>query len=113
MAKDDNFIFGDSKKLLITEDIIMQAVQDLYKDEIKEIVKKKLKDNPRLEDELKQAIKDYTRGKLLEAGAQGRLLKVVAELGLISMPESFRDQLVKSIIKAIGPEIDSLLKNTL
>jgi signal recognition particle GTPase len=113
MAKDDNFIFEDSKKLLISDDLIIQAVQDIYKEQIKEIVKKKLKENPRLEEELKDAIKDYTKGKLLEAGAQGKLLKVVAELGLISLPESFRDEIVKSVLKVLGPEIDTLLKNTL
>jgi signal recognition particle GTPase len=113
MAKDDNFIFEDSKKLLISDDIIIQAVQDIYKEQIKEIVRKKLEENPRLEEELKDAIKDYTKGKLLEAGAQGKLLKVVAELGLISLPESFRDEMIKSVMKALGPEIDTLLKNTL
>jgi signal recognition particle GTPase len=113
MVKDDNFIFEDSKKLLISDDIIIQAVQDIYKEQIKEIVRKKLEENPRLEEELKDAIKDYTKGKLLEAGAQGKLLKVVAELGLISLPESFRDEMIKSVMKALGPEIDTLLKNTL
>ena len=85
MAKDDNFIFEDSKKLMISDEIIVQAIQELYKDEIKERIKERLKANPRMEEELKDAIKDYTRGKLLEAGAQGKILKVVAELGLISM----------------------------
>lgn len=113
MAKDDNFILEDSKRLLISDEIIVQAIQELYKDEIKERIREKLKDNPRLEEDLKDAIKDYTRGKLIEAGAQGKMLKVVAELGLISMPDSFRDEVVKSILKAIGPEIDTLLKNTL
>lgn len=113
MAKDDNFIFEDSKKLMISDEIIVQAIQELYKDEIKERIKERLKANPRMEEELKDAIKDYTKGKLLEAGAQGKILKVVAELGLISMPESFRDEMVKAILKAIGPELDTILKNTL
>jgi type I site-specific restriction-modification system R (restriction) subunit len=113
MAKDDNFILEDSKKLMISDEIIIQAIQDLYRDEIRESIKEKLKANPRLESELKEAIKDYLRGKLLEAGAQGKMLKVVAELGLISLPESFRDEMVKSILKAIGPELDTLMKNTL
>ncbi|MCL4333046.1 MAG: hypothetical protein M1290_06575 [Candidatus Thermoplasmatota archaeon] len=113
MAKDDNFILEDSKKLMLSDEIIIQAIQEIYKDEIRESIKEKLKANPRLEGELKEAIKEYMRGKLLEAGAQGRMLKVVAELGLISLPESFRDEMVKSILKAIGPELDTLLKNTL
>ena len=49
----------------------------------------------------------------MRAGAQAKMLKVVAELGLISIPESFRDEMIKSILKAIGPELDTLLKNTL
>ncbi|MCL5873782.1 MAG: hypothetical protein M1161_00350 [Candidatus Thermoplasmatota archaeon] len=113
MAKDDNFILEDSKRLMISDEIIVQAIQELYKEEIRESIKEKLKANPRLENELKEAIKDYMRGKLLEAGAQGKMLKVVAELGLISLPESFRDEMVKSILKAIGPELDTILKNTL
>ena len=39
MAKDDNFIFEDSKKLMISDEIIVQAIQELYKDEIKERIK--------------------------------------------------------------------------
>jgi type I site-specific restriction-modification system R (restriction) subunit len=113
MAKDENFILEDSKKLMISDEIIVQAIQELYKDEIKERIREKLKENPRMENELKDSIRDYTRGKLLEAGAQAKMLKVVAELGLISIPESFRDEMIKSILKAIGPELDTLLKNTL
>ncbi len=113
MAKDDNFILEDSKKLMISDEIIVQAIQELYKEEIKERIKEKLKENPRMESEMKEAIKEYTRGKLLEASAQAKMFKVIAELGLISVPESFRDEMVKSILKAIGPELDTLLKNTL
>ncbi|MEM0127466.1 MAG: hypothetical protein QXO03_00060 [Thermoplasmatales archaeon] len=113
MAKEDNFIFDDTKKILISDEVIIKAVQEIYSDEIKEIIKKRLHENPRLENELKDAIRDYTKGKLLEAAAQGKILKVVAELGLISMPDSFREELVKVIVKSLGPEIDSILKNTL
>jgi hypothetical protein len=113
MEPDENFILDSSRKLMINDNMIIDAVVDIYKDEIKEIIKKKLKENPRLEEELKGAIKEYTQGKLLEAAAQGKLLKIVAELGLISLPDSFRDEMVKTIIKAIGPEIDTILKNTL
>jgi len=113
MANEDNFIIKGSKKLMITDEIIIQAIQDIFRDEIKETLRKKLKENPRLEKELKDAIRDYTRSKLLEVSAQGKLLKVVAELGMISLPDSFKDELVSAILKAVGPEIDVLLKNTL
>jgi len=113
MAKGDDFIFDDTRKILINDDIIVRAVQEIYSDQVKEIIKKKLQENPRLENELKDAIKDYLKGKLLEAAAQGKMLKVVAELGLISMPDSFRDEIIKAILKSLGPEIDTILKNTL
>jgi|GEM_PF-716018 signal recognition particle GTPase len=113
MAKGDDFIFDDTRKILINDDIIVRAVQEIYSDQVKEIIKKKLQENPRLENELKDAIKDYVKGKLLEAAAQGKMLKVVAELGLISMPDSFRDEIIKAILKSLGPEIDTILKNTL
>jgi len=113
MAKGDDFIFDDTRKILINDDIIVKAVQEIYSDQVKEIIKKKLQENPRLENELKDAIKDYVKGKLLEAAAQGKMLKVVAELGLISMPDSFRDEIIKAILKSLGPEIDTILKNTL
>ncbi|MEM0167399.1 MAG: hypothetical protein QW515_02045 [Thermoplasmatales archaeon] len=113
MAKDDNFIFDDTRKILISDEVIVRAVQEIYSEEVKEIIKRKLNENPRLENELKEAIMDYTRGKLLETAAQGKILKVVAELGLISMPESFREELIKVIVKSLGPEIDTILKNTL
>ncbi|MGC8644937.1 MAG: hypothetical protein ACP5UO_01555 [Thermoplasmata archaeon] len=113
MGKGDDFIFDDTKKILINDDIIVKAIQEIYSDQVKEIVKKKLQENPRLENELKDAIKDYVKGKLLEAAAQGKILKVVAELGLISMPDSFRDEIVKVVLKSLGPEIDTILKNAL
>jgi len=113
MDPDENFIFDSSKKLMINDNVILEAVIDIYKDEIKETIRKKLDDNPRLNKELKNAIKEYVQGKLLEAAAQGKLLKIVAELGLVSLPDNMRDEIVKTIIKAIGPEIDTILKNTL
>lgn len=113
MGKGDDFIFDDTKKILINDDVIVKAIQEIYSDQVKEIVKKKLQENPRLENELKDAIKDYVKGKLLEAAAQGKILKVVAELGLISMPDSFRDEIVKVVLKSLGPEIDTILKNAL
>ncbi len=113
MDPDENFIFDSSKKLMINDNVILEAVIDIYKDEIKDTIRKKLNDNPRLNKELKDAIKEYVQGKLLEAAAQGKLLKIVAELGLVSLPDNMRDEIVKTIIKAIGPEIDTILKNTL
>lgn len=113
MAEDDNLIIKGSRKLMISDEVVIQAIQEIFRDEIKDTLKKKLKENPRLEKDLKDAIKDYTKSKLLEASAQGKILKVVAELGMISMPESFREQVVKAVLKTVGPELDTLLKKAL
>lgn len=113
MAKGDDFILETSKKIMISDETIVEAIRDIYKEEIKEVIRKKLKSNPRLEKEMKEALADYTKSKLLEASAQGKILKVIAELGLISIPETFRDDMVKSILKTIGPELDTIIKNTL
>ena len=91
------------------EDILIEAARDLVKDELKDHIRKALKDNPDLKKEFKDAIGMYYEAKIKEMFASIKLMKASAKLGLELMP----DKLKKEMSKELEQEINKLIEKTL
>lgn len=106
-------IIDDIKKITVSEDIIYEAIRDIYKDEIKSILMEKVNADPRMKKEFRESLEEFVKAKLMEGTAVTKMIKIMAEVAVLSLPQEIKEELVNSIIKAVGPEIDQLLKNTL
>ena len=93
-----------------TEDLLVEAMKDLVKDEIKKYVRQKLEENPRLKAEAKEVIKDLVESKMKETYALMRLGKVTAELGVSMVPEELRDQMEKDLADLLQREVSRVVE---
>src|SRR3989304_3839034 len=72
--------------ILHSEDLILDAVRDLLKDEVKGYIRSRLDANPALKQELKEAVGGLMEAKLQEAYALMKVAKSRAKLGLELVP---------------------------
>ncbi|OPY31520.1 MAG: hypothetical protein A4E32_01635 [Methanomassiliicoccales archaeon PtaU1.Bin124] len=91
-----------------TEDLVVEAVRDMIKDEIKRYIRGKLDDNPELKRDIKAAVADLMDAKAREYYAMARLAKNGVELGLEIMPAEMRDRLMRDVSKLIEKEINQM-----
>lgn len=86
MREEIDSLLKGTRDIIHTEDLAIEAVRDLVKDEIKKYIKEKLNANPALKKELKAAVKDLLEAKIKEAFALVKVGKCAAKLGLELVP---------------------------
>jgi len=85
-----------------TEELFMEALRDMVKDEIKRHVRAKLDENPALREELKEAISLLMEAKAKEVYATLKIAKAGAKLGLTLVPEELKKQMSKELEKEMA-----------
>ncbi len=93
-----------------TEDLIIEAVRDLVKDEIKNYVRQKINENPEIKKELKQAVADFLDAKIRETYAVVKMGKCAAELGIDIVPPEMREKLGKDLSQLIEKEMSQVIE---
>jgi hypothetical protein len=93
-----------------TEDLIIEAMRDLVKDEIKKYIRQKIDENPEIKAEMKEAIKLYIDAKTREAYSLVKLGKCTAELGIQIVPIEMKEKLGKDISNLIEKEISQVFE---
>lgn len=96
-----------------TEDLVIQALQELVKDEIKKYIKRKIDDDPSLKKEIISAVETYMEAKMREGYAALKLTKAGAKLGIKLIPENLRDEMTKEVIKIFENEISTIMDKTI
>lgn len=96
-----------------TEDIIIQAVQELVKDEIKKYIKQKIDEDPELKKEIIEAVESYMEAKIKEGYAAIKLTKAGAKLGIKLIPEHLREEMTKEVLKLFENEIATIMDKTI
>jgi len=93
-----------------TEDLIIEALRDLVKDEIKHYVRQKINENPEIKQELKEAVADFIDAKMRETYAMIKMGKCVAELGIQIVPAEMKEKLGKDVASLIEKEMSQVLQ---
>lgn len=96
-----------------TEDIILDAVRDLVRDEIKMYICDKLDKNPKLKEEMKKAVSELIEAKIKEAYALVKIGKCSAKLGLDLVPEHLRKVMMKELASLFEEEIGAIMEKTI
>jgi hypothetical protein len=92
-----------------TEDLIIEALRDLVKDEIKHYVRRKINENPEIKRELKKAVADFIDAKMRETYAAIKMGKCMAELGIQIVPAEMKEKLGKDVASLIEKEMSGVL----
>lgn len=98
--------------MLQSETLIVEAVQDLVKDEVKRHIREKLDSDPELRAEFKKAIESLLEAKAREAYALLRIGKCGAKLGIALVPENMRKEIGHELASIFEKELSKMLEQS-
>lgn len=114
MAQSDSFVSqvlkGGFTDILGNEELVIEAMKDLLRDEIKRKMREALDADPELREELKDAVRLYFEARVHQAYASLKFVKASAKLGVTMLPDELRDQLGKEIGSLVEKEVAALLE---
>jgi len=112
MAGDEDIISSvlkGTRTMLSSETLLVEAVQDLVREEVKKQIKEKLDASPELRKELKEAVKDLMEAKIHEAYAVLKIGKVGAKIGIELVPPELRKEIGHEIVSIFEKEVNKML----
>jgi hypothetical protein len=115
MASDDDIISSvlkGTKTMLSSETLLLEAIQDLVKDEVKRAIREKLEANPELKKELKASVQDLMEAKVQEAYAVLKIGKVGAKIGIEMVPPKLRKEIGQELVTMFEKEVNRMLEQT-
>ncbi len=101
-----------TRQMLSSETLMIEAMQDLVKDEVKRMMKEKLEASPELKKELKTAVQELLEAKVHEAYALLKVGKVGAKLGIEMVPPELRKEIGKEIASLFEKEVSKMLEQS-
>ncbi len=104
---------GAVTDIMPQKDLVIEAVHDLVRDEIKKYIRTKLDEDPELKKEIKDAINEYLSAKVREVNAALKLAKSGAKLGLNLIPDHLRQEVSRDIVNLFEKEMGEMLERGL
>lgn len=102
-------IRGEFSEVLGTDNVFIEALRDILKDEVKNHIRRKLEENPPLRAEMKDAVGAYFEAKIREATAGLRLARLAAHLGVELLPDHLKREISQEIVDLVEDEVGRLL----
>jgi predicted transcriptional regulator len=102
-------VFKTMKNILNTEQIMGEVIRDMIKEELKDIIKQKLNENPEIKKMIKKAISELLEAKLNEYVAMVKLVKYSADMGLTTLPDKIKKDLSNDLETFIQKSIENIL----
>ncbi len=106
-------LLKSSRDLLRPEEIVQEATRDIVKDEIRQHLEKTLREDPKLQKDLREAVRSLLEARAMEYAAVLRVGTCTARLGISALPENVRRALTKDIYDLIGQEIGEIVERSL
>ncbi|HIH00517.1 TPA: hypothetical protein HA259_00275 [Thermoplasmata archaeon] len=97
--------------MLSSETLLVDAVQDLVRDEIKKHIRQKIESDPELKKEMAAAIKLLMEAKVREGIAVLKLAKGGAKLGLALVPPELRKEMGQELVSMFEKEVSMMLEH--
>jgi len=105
-------VIKGTRAMLSSETLLIEAVQDLVKDEVKRTMREKLDANPQLKEELKQAVQELLQAKVHEAYAVLKIGKVGAKIGIEMVPPELRREIGRELATMFEKEVSKMLEQS-
>ena len=106
-----NSILKGTKTMMSSETLLVDAVQDLVRDEVKRHIRQKIEADPELKKELADAVRMLMDAKVHEAIAVLRLAKGGAKLGLAMVPPELRKEMGQELVNMFEQEVSKMLEH--
>jgi len=98
---------------LVGDEIMVDALRDLVKDEVKRRMRQELEANPELYDELREAIRLYFEAKVHQAYASLKVAKASAKLGMHLLPPDIREEITRDVARIVEKELSALMSKAI
>lgn len=98
----------ESGRLVDTEGLFIQAMQDIVKDEIKKKVYSRIDRDPKLKEQIRIAVEDLFEARIKETYALMRLGKIAARVGLELIPGDLKEDVAKEFTSILEREITEI-----
>ena len=105
-------VLRDTMGAVHTEDLFVEAVRDLVKDEVKAYIRSRLDANPDLKVEIREAVRDLMEAKLREGYAFAKLAKAGVKLGLELVPPEMRAEVTRELARIIEREVGAIIERS-
>ncbi|WP_393971094.1 nitrite reductase [Oxyplasma meridianum] len=112
MPSDVEKYLKDILRTMPSEELYFEAIREIMKDLIKEYIRKMINKNQELKSEIAQVLQDFMESKIKEYDSMARMAKVTAKIGLLTTPESIKDQAVTDFTNMFRKEIEEIIKRT-
>ena len=108
-----DLLVSSTRDLLRPEEIVRDATRDIIKDEIRHHIEKTLREDPKLAQEIREAVRQLLEARALEYAALIRVGTLTAHLGLSTLPENVRRQLTQNIAQLVSRELGDIVEKSL
>ncbi len=100
----------ESGRLIDTEGLFIQAMQDIVKDEIKRKVYSRIDRDPKLKEQIRIAVEDLFEARIKETYALMRLGKIAARVGIELIPGDLKEDVAKEFTSILEREITEIFQ---
>jgi len=102
-----------SRELLRPEELVREVTRDIVKDEIRRHLEKTLQEDPKLEQNLREAVRDLLAARAAEYAAVLKVGTATARLGLAALPSDVRRALTKDLVDMVSKELGQIVERSL
>jgi hypothetical protein len=108
-----DLLLKSTQDLLRPEELVREATRDIVKEEIRGHLEKTLREDPKLAQDLKDAVRALLEARAMEYAALLRVGTVTARLGIAAMPPNIRSALTKDVVDLISKELGHIVERSL
>ncbi|MCI4354617.1 MAG: hypothetical protein L3K06_04555 [Thermoplasmata archaeon] len=108
-----DILLKSTQDLLRPEQLVREATRDIVKEEIRHHLEKTLAEDPKLAQDLKDAVRALLEARALEYAALLKVGTVTARLGIAAMPPNIRSALTKDVVDLISRELGHIVERSL
>jgi len=106
-------LLRSSRDLLRPEELVREVTRDIVKAEIRKHLEKTLHDDPKLEKDLREAVRALLAARAAEYAAVLRVGTATARLGLAALPGEVRRELTKDLVDLVSKELGQIVERSL
>lgn len=106
-------LLKSTRDLLRPEEIVQEATRDIVKAEIRSHLEKTLSDDPKLAQDLRDAVRALLEARAMEYAALLKVGTCTARLGLAALPPKVREALTKDVFDLISRELGQIVERSL
>jgi len=106
-------LLKSTQDLLRPEELVREATHDIVKEEIRRHLDKTLREDPKLAQDLRDAVRALLEARAMEYAALLRVGTCTARLGIASLPPNIRTALTKDIVELVSRELGHIVERSL